>query len=109
MEKKENVFLKTLAELIVWLYPEFKQPIKTASTMLDDLKNIIDNSDCLTCNEDSEEEIEDQVEVKSTKTKYRYPPRYWTCEICGGKTMTIYNKCNHLRSTKHKNNASRKT
>jgi uncharacterized protein with PIN domain len=101
--KKDKLFCKRLVELLVWYDPELKKPKEMASNMLDDLKNTIENSECLTCSEESENEGENELQSKSDKKKYLYPKRFWHCKDCN-KTMTLSNKCNHLRSTKHEIN-----
>ena len=104
MTAKDKMFRKSLVKLLVSYEPELNNPKEIASTMLGDLKNIIDNSDCFTCSEESENESEKEDKVQSTKMKYSYPD--WTCEICV-KTMSYRNKCNHLRSKLHKQNELR--
>ena len=59
MVNKDKLFCDRLSKLIVWFDPEFKNPMETAEDILYDLKNMIENSKCPTCDEDSEDEIVD--------------------------------------------------
>ena len=95
MANQDKLFQKRLTELIQWYDSDFKLPKRTAKVMLVDLKKLIKNSNCSTCEEDSD----DEIVVKKHK---KYPVKMWKCEVCDV-NMTIYNKSNHLKSIKHQN------
>jgi len=88
MKNKDQLFKKRLVDLIQWYNPEYQFPKKTSRDILETLKNKIENSNCVSCNEESD-------------TDDGYPNIFWTCKVCE-KDMTIKNKCNHLRTKKHK-------